>query len=212
MSLEWPRLWAYGAPFVPMALLTWVANLSDRYVLGASVSASAVGHYLAAFAIASNGFTLTNAAMGDLFRPRLFDAQNANDHARAHRIFLIWMGSYIAISLFGILVIVGAGQWIVDIVLAKQYRAGAVPIMTWIAFGFAISGCTLTLQNRIFSLGHSARVIWPLVVGAAGNLLFSLVLVRRSGAIGAAEANCAAFALQFLMTALSLRRVLKERR
>ncbi len=212
MSQEWPRLWAYGAPFVPLALLTWAANLSDRYVLGASVNAAVVGHYLAAFAIASNGFTLTNAAMGDLFRPRLFDAQNANDHARAHRIFLTWMAGYVAISLLGILIIVFAGQWVVDIVLARQYRAGAVPIMIWIGFGFAISGCTIALQNRMFSLGHSARVIWPLAVGAAGNLLFSLVLVRRNGAIGAAEANCAGFALQFLMTAISLRRVLKEQR
>jgi FkbM family methyltransferase len=211
MLAEWPRLRDYGFPFLLIALLSWLANLSDRYVLGAFADASAVGHYLAAFAIASNGFTISNAIMGDLFRPRLFDAENAGDRTRGHRIFLAWAGAYTAISLLGLAIIALAGHWIVELILARQYRDGAVPVMLWIALGYAVSGGTTAMQNRILSFGRSASVVWPLGLGAVGNFAFSVMLVRHGGAVGAAQANCAGFALQFLLTALAMRRAQRQR-
>jgi O-antigen/teichoic acid export membrane protein len=205
------KVWRYGAPFVPMAFLFWVANLADRYVLAGLVSAAAVGQYLAAFTIAGSGFGLANSAMGDLFRPMLFDAENTHDHDRARRVFLAWLASYVAISLCGLAAIVLVGRWIVDLVLAEAYRPGAVEIMLWIALGYSINGLTTAFENRIFSLGQSARVLWPLAAGAAGNVVLSYMLVTWHGIVGAAQANCLSFVLQFFLTAIALRRALNSR-
>ena len=49
------KLWRYGAPFAPMAVLGWLANLGDRYVLAALLGGAATGQYLAAFSIAKSG-------------------------------------------------------------------------------------------------------------------------------------------------------------
>jgi O-antigen/teichoic acid export membrane protein len=205
------KVWRYGGPFVPMAFLFWVANLADRYVLAGLVSAAAVGQYLAAFTIAGSGFGLTNGALTDLFRPMLFAAENAQDHDRASRVFLAWLASYLAISLCGLAAIVLIGQWIVDLVLAEAYRPGAVEIMLWIALGYSINGLTTAFENRMFSLGQSARVLWPLAAGAAGNIVLSLMLIPWHGIAGAAQANCLSFGLQFFLTGIALRRALNSR-
>jgi O-antigen/teichoic acid export membrane protein len=103
------------------------------------------------------------------------------------------------------------GRWIVDLVLAEAYRPGAVEIMLWIALGYSINGLTTAFENRIFSLGQSARVLWPLAAGAAGNVVLSYMLVTWHGIVGAAQANCFSFVLQFFLTAIALRRALNSR-
>jgi O-antigen/teichoic acid export membrane protein len=205
-------IWRFGAPFMPMAVLFWLGSLADRYMLGALVSAAAAGQYLAASAIASSGFGLTNGAMSDLFRPKLFDAENAGNRERAHRIFSAWVGVYLAISLCGLATIVLLGHWIVELVLAEAYRHGAVEIMLWIALGSALNGLTTAFENRIFSLGISARVLLPLAAGAVSNIFFSYLLIQWNGIVGAAQASCLSFCLKLLLTAFLLRHALEKRK
>jgi O-antigen/teichoic acid export membrane protein len=205
------KLRRYGAPFMPMALLFWLSGLADRYILAGLISTAAAGQYLAAFTIAAAGFGLANGAMGDLFRPKLFDAENAGDHARAQHVFLAWLAMYAVISLCGLAAIALLGDWLVALVLAEAYREGAVTIMLWIGFGYAINGLTTAFENRVFSLGHSGRVLWPLGVGAVGNIVLSYLLIPWLGVVGAAVASCLGFGVRFASTAVVLRLVLKER-
>jgi O-antigen/teichoic acid export membrane protein len=204
------RLWSYGAPFAPMAALTLVANLGDRYVLAALLGTAAVGQYIAAFTIASQGFMLSRSALGDLFRPKLFDAESTGDRGRARRLFLAWLAAYAAVSLLGLLIIAVLGEWIVWLVLAEPYRAGAVKIMLWIGFGYGISGLTTVLENRMLSLGHSVRLLWPVGAGAAANVAFAYALVPVNGIVGAAQATCLSFLLQLMLTAVALRRTARR--
>ena len=205
------RLVGYGAPFVPMALLYWVANLADRYVLAGMLGTAAAGQYFAAFAIASSAFSIAIGTMGDLFRPKLFDAENAGEPDRAQRIFLAWLGTYAGISLCGLLAIWLLGPWIVALILAKSYRDGAVTIMLWVALGYAFNGFAVACENRMLSLGRSGRLLWPLAAGAAANVALSFLLVSWYGIVGAAKANCLSFGLQLLLTALFLYRLLQQR-
>lgn len=206
-----PKLRQYGAPFVPMALLTWLSSLADRYVLAGLLGTAVAGQYLAAFAIASSGFSIANGAMSDLFRAKLFDAENSRDYLGAHRIFLAWLCCYAAISLFGLAAILLFGDLIVDLVLARSYRSGAVQIMFWVALGYAVNGMTIAFENRIFSLGHSRKVLWPLAAGALSNIIFSCIFIPWNGATGAAQASCAGFAVRALITTVVLARALRDR-
>lgn len=200
----------YGAPFVPLALLGWLANLADRYVLAAFLGAGATGQYLAAFTIASSAFLLTNGVMGDLFRPKLFDAENAGDRVRARRVFLAWLIAYGAISLCGLAAFAVLSHWIVGFILAEGYRHGAEEIVMWVALGYAIYGLTIAFENRILSLGNSLRLVWPVAVGAAGNIVLSCLFVPWYGAVGAARAACGGFALQCAITSVTLWLTLRE--
>jgi O-antigen/teichoic acid export membrane protein len=194
------KAWSYGAPFAPMSLLSWLANLGDRYTLAILLGAEAAGRYIAPFSIASRGMLLTNSALSDLFRPLLFDAENRGDTRAARAAFSRWLISSGAVSLVGVAIVYLAGSLIGRLLLAPEYRAGAAHIMIWISLGYTIAGLTQVVETRLLSLGYSARLLLPMILGATANIAFSVILIRGNGIIGAAQATCASFAVQNLAT------------
>ena len=202
---------SYGVPFVPMSMLTWVANLADRYAVAFLLGASAVGEYVAPFAIASRGMALVNVGLNDFFRPILFDAEN-QDTAKAQRVFRSWIATSVCLSAAALVFLHFAGGLVSSILLAKEYRASAVGVMMWVALGYGIFGVNQIFETRLLSLNRSARLLPSMALGAATNILFSLVLVSRNGIIGAAEATCASFALQAIGAALMLYLALRQAR
>jgi O-antigen/teichoic acid export membrane protein len=200
-------LWRYGLPFAPMAVLTWLANLGDRYTVAALQGASSAGRYVAPFSIASRAIVVMNTALCDLFRPLLFDAANRSDRRETGRIFRRWIFTSIGLGLLAILGVLIAGNLAVYLLLAPAYREGAVTLMLWVVCGYAVSGLTQIFENRILSLGYSSRLLVPMVFGAVTNIGFSIVLVIRNGVLGAAQATCLSFVVQSLATLLVLDRV-----
>jgi O-antigen/teichoic acid export membrane protein len=206
------KAWAYGAPFVPMSFLSWLANLGDRYTLAALLGPGAAGRYVAPFSIASRGMLLANSALCDLFRPLLFEAENRHDRKAVNRTFLLWVATSLALSCAGVATVHFAGSLIAGLLLAPVYRAGAVEIMLWVAIGYAISGITQIIESRLLSLGQPVRLLLPMVLGAIANVTFSILLIGRNGIVGAAQATCASFILQNLATAGILIHALRQRR
>jgi O-antigen/teichoic acid export membrane protein len=202
----------YGAPFAPLSFLSWLANLGDRYTLAALLGSSAAGRYVAPFSIASRGMLIANAGLCDLFRPVLFDAENRRDADGARQAFTRWIWGSVALSSVGLVIVYFAGSLIARVLLAPDYRDGAVEIMLWVSMGYAVSGITQIVECRLLSLGHSGRLLLPMILGALANVLFSVVLVRRNGIIGAAQATCASFCFQNAATTVFLMHALRRRR
>lgn len=217
-SLRFPRLGTpffdkvrgYGSTFVPLALLGFLANVADRYVLASVLGPAAVGQYLAAFAIASRGMALSNTSLTDLFRPVLFQAENDSQNAWAGRLFAKWMAANIAMSLTALAVIGLLGEYITQLLLAEPYRDGAVAIMMWITLAYGLNGLTQVIENRLLSLQAPRQLLIPLAAGGAANLAASMVLVPMNGILGAAQASCVSFALQLAVTALLLHWTIRE--
>lgn len=207
----WSKLVTYGAPFIPLAVLSWVAGLADRYVLASLLGTAAAGKYFAAFIVAAAGFGIANSVIGDLFRPKLFAAENASDSARARRIFLAWLGSYSAVGLCILVGIALLGDWLIWLAVAPAYRDGAQLLLLWIGVGFSISGLTTALENRLLSYGRSQKLLLPVAVGAVSNVIMSYALISANGTLGAAQASCFSFAAQLFCTFLVLRRAAAER-
>jgi len=206
------RAWAYGAPFAPLSLLSWLANLGDRYTLAAMLGAASAGRYVAPFSVASRGMVLVNSALCDLFRPILFDAENRGDAAAARTTFRRWILSSIALSLVGLVTVHAGGSLIARWLLAPAYRDGAVEIMLWVSLGYAVNGVTQVIESRLLSLGHSARLLLPMLLGAIANLAFSILLIRYDGIVGAAQATCASFLFQQVATLGFLLHAQRQRR
>ncbi len=194
------KAWSYGAPFAPLSFLSWLANLGDRYTLAILLGTEAAGRYVAPFSIASRGMLLVNSAFTDLFRPILFDAENRGDTHAARTTFSRWLICSGTVSVAGVAIVYWAGALIARVLLAPGYRAGAVQIMIWVSIGYTIAGLTQVIENRLLSLGYSARLLLPMILGAAANVTFSILLIRSNGIIGAAQATCASFAVQNLAT------------
>ena len=195
------RALKYGLPFAPLAILNWVSNLADRYVLGIVLGAAAVGQYVAPLSIASRAMTMTSGALTDLIRPSLFDAENRGQLARARNVFLFWITVSASVGAGAVLFILFAGDWVARLLLSESYRTGAVPVMAWVAAGFAVFGLNQAFENRLMSLGRTAQLMVPTAIGAIANVVLSLLLVRRHGILGAAQASCLSFVAQCLVTA-----------
>jgi O-antigen/teichoic acid export membrane protein len=204
------KAWAYGAPFAPLSFLSWLANLGDRYTLAILLGSDAAGRYVAPFSIASRGMLLSNSALCDLFRPILFDAENRRDSRRARSAFRGWLLCSAGLSSAGIAVVYCGGFFMARWLLAPGYRAGAVAIMLWVAAGYAVSGVTQVVESRLLSLGHSGRLLLPMILGALANVAFSVILIRANGIIGAAQATFASFVFQNLATAGFLVHALRQ--
>lgn len=198
------RALEYGLPFAPVAVGGWLSNLADRYVLGLMTGAAAVGQYVAPASIASRGMILLNGTLNDFFRPMLFDAENRGEPHRARSVFLSWIGVSAAVGGATVALVALAGSIVVRILLATDYRSGAVPIMVWIAVGYGIYGVTQVIETRLLSLGKSAQLIATMAAGALANIGLSVVLIPRYGTLGAARASCLSFLVQSLVTATLL--------
>jgi O-antigen/teichoic acid export membrane protein len=84
--------------------------------------------------------------------------------------------------------------------------------MLWVVSGYGVFGVTQVLENRLLSLGRSARLLLPQVVGAIANITLSIILIHRNGMIGAAQATFGSFVLQVVATAAMLLHALAMRR
>ena len=198
---------SYGLPFALMALLSALGNLSDRYVLAGTLGIGAAGLYAASFGIASRATMLIGAIAVNAFRPALFEAESQGDRQRASLVFKAWIVTTTA--LMGLCIVFF--WWFTPVVatalLAEPYRPAAGAVMIWIALGFGIQNINQVVESRIMSLGNSSRLIWPMSVGAVGNLCLALLLIPILGLSGAAIANAASFLLQMSATSWALRTV-----
>jgi O-antigen/teichoic acid export membrane protein len=201
----------YGLPFAPLSALGWLVNSADRYVLAAVMTTDAVGRYVAPFSIASRGLIVTATAMTDLFRPLLFKAASETGTDRAVGILRRWLLTSVIVNLVALVAIHVLGGFVVELLLAPAYRGGAVAIMLWVSAGYAAYGINQILETRLLSLGHSARLLLPMALGGLSNVALSILLIRTQGIVGAAQATCASFAIQCVVTALFLHRVTRAR-
>ncbi len=201
---------AYGVPFIPLAVLSWASNLGDRYILAGMVDSAAVGQYAAVFTIASRPVLMIASVLGDNLRPAMFDAVNASNPVKVSLIFRGW----VIMTLFiGAGILLGywvAGDWIIQLLLASEYRQGAFSIMMWVVFGYVAYSLILVFENRLLALEQSRRLILPQFAGAVVNVLLSITLIPKTGIVGAAQANAASFCAQLGVTVLVLVIVLNK--
>jgi O-antigen/teichoic acid export membrane protein len=194
------ELFAYGAPFTVIAILSWIGNLGDRYVLGSCLGTAEVGIYAASFGLASRPILLMSGVVNQVLRPVLFEATSINNEKIRRKATVWWFlvvsaCGFVAASLFALF-----GDWVADILLAKSFRPHAGAIMAWVAFGYAFFTLGQAVENQLMARYKSGRLILPQLVGGLTNLGLALYLIPRGGIIGAAQANMGSFVVQFLAT------------
>lgn len=197
----------YGLPFFPFALLGWLSNLADRYVLASVLDAAAVGKYVAAFGIASRLPSLVGALMTDIFRPALFEAQNAGDTRRASRLLTAWLGALALFILALLAALATFGDLIIRLLLARAYQADAKVIIVWVAAGYSFATFSQVLENFLLSLGRSRILLWTKIFGAIPNVGMAILLIPMFGTLGAAYANALGQLTMLVATTVVVTRV-----
>lgn len=204
---------SYGLPFVPLALVGWISNLGDRYILAGHLGAAEVGVYSAAYGLASRPFLMVGGVMSGFARPILFQAEGQGRSGKANRIFALWIGITAAVSALGVFLFWLLGDRVAAVFLAEQFRhKDTTMAFVWVASGYSFMNLIQVLENRLLSKGVSSRLVLPSVAGAVFNVVANLVLIPRFGLLGAAQATAATFVLQAILVAEVSRAAVRERR
>jgi O-antigen/teichoic acid export membrane protein len=198
------KIISYGLPFIPLAIVSWISNLSDRYIIGNYLSLNEVGIYTAVYSIASRPFLMVGSILTGFFRPLLFQLESKKESDRAKKVFKVWLTTKLVIIFCGILVYYFFGNFIIKLLLAKSYAQNVFIIFLIIGITYAVFSLNQILETRIFSFGTSNKVILPSVVAAMVNLIANFLLIPIFGIEGAAFATLISFLIQFILTGFIL--------
>jgi O-antigen/teichoic acid export membrane protein len=175
----------YAAPLVPLALLGWLLDLGDRYLLAAFAGAEATGRYAAVYGLASQPFISVSGVIATTLRPVLFDAVARADPEEERRISLLWMGAVVGVSFLGFMLLLALGPWLVRIMLGKAFR-GAVGLVPWIAGAYAFQGVRHVFEGIISARRKTHLLLILQIVAAISSMVLYVILIPTLGATGAA--------------------------
>lgn len=194
------RVRRFAAPLVPLAVTAWTVGLADRYVLAATRGTDSAGLYAAVYGLGSQGFLALGLVGITVFRPPFFDAVEGGDPRRTRRVLGAWLAAMTAGAVLGVC---GLALWsgpIARIGLGPEFR-GAAPLLPWIGAAYALQTLQTAFEVVLYAR-HKTRVLLPVqLAGAATALALYAILIPRYGALGAAIATLASFAVSSALAA-----------
>jgi len=198
------ELLSYSLPLVPLGLIGWAGNLSDRYVLAGVSGLEQAGLYAAAFAIASRPAWLLGGAVETTLRPIYFHAVSSGDAKRQASVFRVWLVLQISVA-----VGLTAAFWLFsdDLsfwLLGERYR-GTASLMPWIASGCGLIVVAQAFAGLCYANRNTKQVLKIEVVGALARVVIGYPAIYAAGLTGAAIAVPIASAIQ-LAAAIGLTR------
>lgn len=194
-----PRLvrsvFALGFPFALLAGISLLASRLDLVLINAlsgteetayydvAVRAMEAAAYLAA-ALAAPVLVLTNARL------------SGGDRDGAQRVLDLAVGLAFGLGLGVSAVTVGAGDAVVELLFGKAYGDAVIPLrilggQVWLVFVVSVQGSVLMGGARIRSVVPLAAAVTSVTV------LLDLILIPRSGALGAAFATAVSTVIAF---------------
>jgi O-antigen/teichoic acid export membrane protein len=195
----------YGLPFIPIAIVTWLSNLGDRYLIGNYLSLTEVGIYTAVYSIASRPIIMINGIINGLFRPILFQAKSIGDKIKYGRITKTWFTLNSIIFLVVTSVYLFAGNYIQKILLGKDYIPESSNIFLFIGIAYCLMGLIQITENIFYAEKSSSKTILPSLMAAISNIIFNIMLIPKLGILGAAVSSFLSFGLHFIIILVYLK-------
>jgi O-antigen/teichoic acid export membrane protein len=171
----------YALPFPALAVIGWLANVGERYVLGGKLGTDDVAVFVAAYSVASRPLMIAGGVISVFARPILFQAEAVGDTRKARKVFLLWLTAMVGMGVAGVLALWLLGPLLARVTLASAYREGATAFFVWIGATHAVINVSQLLETRLMSLGRTGRLLAPTVVAAAANIALAYLILSRGG-------------------------------
>jgi O-antigen/teichoic acid export membrane protein len=181
------KVWHFGLPLMPIAMLDWISQLSDRYLIGGLIGPAEAGIYIAAYGLMNQPFALAQLTMELVLRPHYFEAVASGDDRRAGVILRAWVASLAAVFAVGVVAIWFLSDPVAALCLGPRYR-GAARLMPFIAAGSAMYFLSLTVEKVFYARQQTGRCLSIRVTGAVLSLAVGVPMILASGTLGAARA------------------------
>ncbi len=200
-AVDRQRILRFAVPLMPLALMAWIVGIADRYVLAGTAGTAAAGVYAAAYGLGSQGFLALGLSGLTVFRPIYFSAIDTGDRARARRVLGVWVAAMLAGSLAGVTILYCGSDLVAAICLGARFRSGAA-LLPWIGAAYTFQTMQMVFEVLLYARHDTRSLLVVQAAGAATALVLYAVLIPRMGAMGAAIATIASFAVSSTLAAL----------
>jgi len=196
----------YAMPIMPLAIVSWLSNWSDRYVIGALLSLEDVGVYSAAYGIASRSISMLCGAIDTAIRPRYFNAVASGNEGREQEIFSMWIAAVcVAVTMVVCCFYLFSGT-IARLLVAERYQGGAW-LMPWVAAGYSLLGVSQVFAASYYAKLRTRLVLLVESVGAATKVIVAYPAILFVGLFGAAISVPVAFGVQLVTSIIVWRSI-----
>lgn len=195
---------SYALPFSVMAVIGWLGSYADRYILSIFSHPSAVGIYSASTSTIGRPYALSSAMFSNYFRPIIFSAAAEKNNKKTWLTFWVWLSLAFALGLLGTALVYLVGPHLIFIVLAEEYRGGAIQVMLILSVGLTASIMTHALDNLILAYGQSRSLIAPQLISILTGIFSIAYFSQEYGATGAAAGKTISDILKLISTAIIL--------
>lgn len=183
---------ALGLPGVGTALMYWVLSSADRWVIAWYLPPAVLGSYAFAANLGLVGLMLKSAVMMVWF-PEAARAYEQDPAAAPAVLGRLWGRMVTLLGVVWLAVTMSGGD-VLRLLADRRFHDGAAYI-PWIAGGVFFYGlASIGATGMVLMKDQRPQALWWLV-GMVVSAGLNLALVPRYGAMAAAVANCAGFAV-----------------
>jgi len=177
----------FGIPLIPHALGGWIMTGIDRLFINSMINVAATGIYTVGYQVGMI-IGLLATSFNTAWTPFLFEKLKEDNYSTKIRIVKY---TYLyCIFLIGLAVFIGViSSNLLGFLVDKAYY-GASKYVIWIAMGYAFEGIYLMVGNYIFFAKKTYLLSVATFFSAILNLGLNYILIKKNGALGAAQATC----------------------
>lgn len=187
----------FGIPLIPHSVGGLLMSVSDRFTVSSLLGIEEAGVYAAAMQVGMIVVVVSDAC-NKSFAPWLFKIlsnNNENDRIQIVRYtYILFVAIPVLALLFGWM-----APWLLQFVVGPQYQKSSESVL-YIALGGGFGAMYYLVVNYVFYAEKTYLLSCVSIFSGIINLILTVVLVKSSGAIGAAQAYMASQALYFVLT------------
>ena len=194
----------FSIPYIPTTIMWLITSVSDRYIVTAYRSVEENGLYAAAYKLP----TMLSLVSGVFIEAWHFSAVKDTDESEGSRFFGSVYDNFMGFMFFCGACIIAGAQIFTKILLADSYFESwrYVPILV---IATVFSTLVSFLGSVYFLKKKSAVSMLTAMAGAVTNIILNFLLIPRWGAMGAAAATLACYALVYVIRAVNTRKYVR---
>ena len=194
----------FSLPMVPTTLCWLITDLSDRAMVTYFCDESANGIYSAAYKIP----TIVNLVSGIFLQAWQFSAVAESSYERAcSRFYTQVFGGFLSVIMIGASGLILLSRFLTGLLLNASYFE-AWKYMPTLLCAAALESIVSFLASVYMVRKKSSHSFVTALVGAASNIVLNFILIPRIGALGAAIATLASYAIVMVLRLIDAPRII----
>lgn len=189
----------FGIPATGIYLLTWILDLSDRYIIGVFRGSLEVGIYSASYAISAKGISFIVSLFLLAGHPIVYSIFENKGLHETKKFMPKLARFYLVIGVPAVIGLSALSKSINAVLVAPEYHSGYV-VIPWVAVGVFFMGISniFSLNLGIYKKMNLLLVCY--LVGGIFNLGLNLVFVPKNGYLAAAITTLISYIATALFT------------